>query len=285
MNFNNATHITCGNGLAVPVNPILKQEGTITDEERKLYNEFQIWASNQPELHCSPELSGTYPVDEFGEVVWQYCLVISDEWSNENSNTYNEFSSFKEYQKDCDEILAETRQFLPYIGPKKQESEPLSASEYLNLYGSADNMYLKARISSNEYFKLSEDQRRFYIRYSGQNDVHYELNPKASNQPFDFAAVLEKTKGIAFPNTPATPEQKGVEQGEENTNSGYVYRVNEIEKCYEQHLGNLTSLYVNDILTSEEYKNLTERNKDQRKIKLADLLERFKQATKNHTQQ
>lgn len=84
---------------------------------------------------------------------------------------------------------------------------------------------------------------------------------------------------------PATPEQNGVDQGEEITNSGYVYRVNEIEKCHDQHLGNLTSLYVNDLLTSDEYKNLAERNKNQRKIKFSDLLERFNQLTKNHTQQ
>lgn len=48
--------------------------------------------------------------------------------------------------------------------------------EYLNLHGSEENAYLKPRITSNEYFQLPEEKRRFYMRFCGHKEVYYTLN-------------------------------------------------------------------------------------------------------------
>lgn len=57
------------------------------------------------------------------------------------------------------------------------EDNKLTNEEYLDLYGSKENAYLKPRIESSEYFKLPEDKRRFYMRFCGHNEVYYTLNP------------------------------------------------------------------------------------------------------------
>ncbi len=49
--------------------------------------------------------------------------------------------------------------FSKLIGPT------YANEEYLDLHGSKDNAYLKPRITSNEYFHLPEDKRRFYMRF------------------------------------------------------------------------------------------------------------------------
>lgn len=58
-----------------------------------------------------------------------------------------------------------------------EEKPKYTNEEYLDLHGSKENAYLKARITSNEYFKLSEDKRRFYMRFCGHDEVYYTLNP------------------------------------------------------------------------------------------------------------
>jgi hypothetical protein len=55
--------------------------------------------------------------------------------------------------------------------------KPFTNEEYLDLHGSKENAYLKARISSQEYFQLPKEKRRFYMRFCGHNEVYYILNP------------------------------------------------------------------------------------------------------------
>lgn len=90
---------------------------------------------------------------------------------------------------------------------KKDKQQPekgqLTNEEYLDLYGSKDNMYLKARISTNEYFKLPEDKRRFYVRFCGLNEVFYTLNPMTS----PFSVTIPKVEDQA----PLSNETKAVE--------------------------------------------------------------------------
>lgn len=90
---------------------------------------------------------------------------------------------------------------------KKDKQQPekgqLTNEEYLDLYGSKDNMYLKARISTNEYFKLPEDKRRFYVRFCGPNEVFYTLNPMTS----PFSVTIPKVEDQA----PLSNETKAVE--------------------------------------------------------------------------
>jgi hypothetical protein len=59
----------------------------------------------------------------------------------------------------------------------EEENIKYTNEEYLDLLGSAENVYLKPRISSKEYFNLTGDKRRFYMRFCGHNDVYYTLSP------------------------------------------------------------------------------------------------------------
>lgn len=128
MNFNNATHITCANGLAMPVNPV-PDSGFKThlylpvEYQNRRRLEFENWLSQQPELHCSPELSGTYPVDEFGEVVWQYLAYTDNNWHEALPEAYIRLENDYKLFEKCSHGYFETRQFITYIGPKKQERE------------------------------------------------------------------------------------------------------------------------------------------------------------------
>ncbi|WP_114937559.1 hypothetical protein [Mucilaginibacter endophyticus] len=179
MNFNNATHITCANGLAVPENPnsMFINLGLTAPPPNPAYKQFEHWLSQQPELHCSHELSGTYPVDEFGEVATQ-CFHNDYRWVTIPNAWIQTSDQATQYNIN-------TRQFLPYIGPKKQESEPKAncngcGKEILNgeIFYTVDNG--DDYCSDCYYAILSDDES------SGRLDTE-----------------------------PATPEQKGVEQGEE----------------------------------------------------------------------
>lgn len=49
--------------------------------------------------------------------------------------------------------------------------------EYLDLHGSADNAYIKPRITSSEYIELPENKRNLYMRFCGHSEVYYTVKP------------------------------------------------------------------------------------------------------------
>lgn len=75
---------------------------------------------------------------------------------------------------------------------QQPEKGQLTNEEYLDLYGSKDNMYLQACITTNDYFKLPEDKRRFYMRFCGHNEVYYTLNPMTSPFPVTLPKIEDK---------------------------------------------------------------------------------------------
>lgn len=181
----------CKNGIAVPVNPNFKL-GDYGNEMGLLpvinpdWTAFETWLKSQPTLHCDPELSGVYPVGEFGEPDLQRWMEFDNKWikaiKNKAGFTY--------------------RYFIEHIGPKKQESNPIKTVD------SAAN---------TEQYKLSRVKQLLAHELNwANNEISSlpEVNDGTEKAYFDGVKLGIGLAKKHLHNTfiPATPEQKGVEQ-------------------------------------------------------------------------